>query len=373
MARVLASVWQGYLAKGGWPVFDYVEGSVQPYDLDPQEIMNEAASVGWGSIGTYGSFWTPRGGLAGNPDDQVALTVLGTHKCGEHNRPYIDFFLKTLRTLAQVFADTPIDPSLPRQCAYEWDLSPGEVLPETGLFISERLWVLNVVEHEPSPWLGGTSSNAEKTVWQITPRILPFANVETIEQYLTVLVSLIARPPRAATRTGLESTLSLPEAVDYLDTVWELMFKGHLFKWAGATKTVELILPCATSEEFRSRVGALADLVNQMMVPETNSASNDPSLQRLKAFAKANLSEEAARRIEDAVEQLRAIVAIRSGDAHHGARPRGARGFDALGIDYPPHDWGLAWEQVQSAAVAALNIIRQEIRSGGPHDSDGSS
>ncbi len=220
-----------------------------------------------------------------------------------------------------------------------------------------------MIGHEPTLWLN-TYTAGPAPVWEIARAIIPYSEVSTIEEYLTILMSQIIQPPPARSPI-LQSSLGLPEAIDYLDVVWRLRFGRKLVSLPGAEKTVELASPCATSEEFRSRVSAIADLLSRIDVPDPDQGleTREGSLSRLDSFLQTRLDDVASSRVTDAIEILRAVTSIRASSQHHGAHPRGARGFDALGVPYPPNDWGEAWAHVQLATIDALNTIRDEVRS----------
>src|SRR5262249_8580459 len=69
---------------------------------------------------------------------------------------------------------------------------------------------------------------------------------------------------------AVPSALTLPEAFDFLDTCWRLAFgkKQALLRLRNVTGTVMLSLPCATRDEFNTRLSALADMFKSMDVPD---------------------------------------------------------------------------------------------------------
>jgi hypothetical protein len=52
---------------------------------------------------------------------------------------------------------------------------------------------------------------------------------------------------------------------------------------------------------------------------------------------------------------------IRAAGQHSDARHRAVEGFHALGLSYPPTDWGQAWIHVATAACGAFSTLREEI------------
>jgi hypothetical protein len=163
--------------------------------------------------------------------------------------------------------------------------------------------------------------------------------------------------------------LQLPEAVDYLDTVWRLLFgrDRRVVRSGGVADIAALMLPCHSREEFESRLSDLADLLKRLdvaeeLLPEGSRIARDHTLERVKATLLHRTEGVDADEVESAVSLLQAANRIRIGQQHAAATRRTQESFDLLGVDYPTDDWGVAWSKVRSAAADCFLRLAHVVR-----------
>jgi hypothetical protein len=366
-AQLVDLVGRHFVASAEWPVYDFVEGTLERNNVDAAKVLRELPSWSYSSMGRYSLAWCGDYGAGlwvPNRDDRVALTVAGIAHTGEASL-LVSSFLDLLRSCADEYAGALLVPSLPRECLQS-EVELCAVLAErwTSRGAAQALAMIEkLLDREPINWL--RPHQAE--VWRVDWQVGTFRGVTDASDYLTRLAAAILPPPRQP-EPDFASSLSLPESVDFLDTVWRLRFGSRLFGLPGATKTSALALSCATSEEFDARMSAVSDLLKRMNVPEPTLPRGDwaklGSLQRFGVFLADRLGQDlSSGTIADALSVLRAANEIRVGRQHRGADAREAEGFAALGLGYPPANWGTAWERINMQLVAALNTIRDELQS----------
>jgi len=368
--RALLSAISGpFLTQGIWPVFDYVESV-----LDEQGVEAVVALSAFPSWPTQYSAWWPGPGSFLRPEDQLALTVAGLALCSDSEEAgrVVDSYIAALRYLADRFHRAPATPTAQRRVEVT-SQEIAEVLWQAGALSSSddparRLAQLNLIaDREPTNWRAGASqTDAAHWSWQVGRVIRAFVGVESVEQYLERL----AKPLFVSTTPAVPahpSSLSLPEAIDFLDAVWQLRFGHRLFRLPGAVKTAKLALPCATSDEYEARLSALADILARMQPLGSEPSGSEQtgkgkSLKQVEEFLRTKLPESARQRVRQAGETLRAINALRRGRQHHGADRHEPHAYRTLGLIYPPGDWGSAWGHIQMRAVEALNALREELQ-----------
>lgn len=166
------------------------------------------------------------------------------------------------------------------------------------------------------------------------------------------------------------SPVALAEAFDDLDAIWRLAFgkeKRLLFvKRAG--DVVGLTQPCATPDEFDSRMSDLTQMVKSLhvldeLLPEAlRGTPKEESLNRLAAVMEARLPPEERGRVVHAIAILRAVTGIRVAAQHSDAAVKQPAGLHTLGIAFPIRNYGEAWDRIRSQTVGAFYEIREAIR-----------
>lgn len=163
------------------------------------------------------------------------------------------------------------------------------------------------------------------------------------------------------------SPRDLPVALDFLDAVWERLFKHRLLGRLTTEKTAAIVLPCATKEEFDSRLGDLNELFKRMNIPDDDlpeekraQIHEQATFVRMQSCLDAKIEDEADReKVKNGIERLRAINTVRNKLTHGGSELTNA--LNRLGIEYPITDYSKAWDSIRSKAAEALTTIRKVI------------
>ena len=246
--------------------------------------------------------------------------------------------------------------------------SPAEVLPVTlptetarlllkgldqRLDIGPRAFddIRELLRHEPATWHSVASDNE----WKLSPFLRSYRDIETLQQYVERVVEVYT-PPQLDPEPLHPSSLSLPEAIDYLNLVWHKHADAPLIRISRAESAVRIALDCATADEFESRISALCTILGSLSLPDRDESR----LIDLRAYVTEKLGADSARAAE-AIDDLRAVFDLRVWRQHAGADVRGARGMKRLGMALPVYDWGAAWAHVQGRTVAALSALREEL------------
>ena len=266
---LLEAVSRPFLQTGEWPVMDYVDAVLDDQGLDVWRVRETFSS--WPV--RYSAVWPGPGSLI-NAEEKIGLTVAGLGLCAalsEDARAIVEDYLVVLRYLADRFREAPASPTEARHVEVTSD-DIGSRLEEVGRVVSleEKMvrcgQLYSVWQHEFTGWKAGSTFRTP-TDWSVIVRreIRTYAQVVDIEGYLTRIAQSVL-PSGSRSPPSHPSSLTLPEAIDYLDAVWRVRFAQRLFNLPGAAKTASLSLPCATSDEFDSRLSALSDLLDRMTV-----------------------------------------------------------------------------------------------------------
>jgi hypothetical protein len=209
-------------------------------------------------------------------------------------------------------------------------------------------WHCQVARTEDGPWSA-----------RLSPFLRTYADVTSPVEYVDRLVETIELPPQLPLPLH-PSSLSLPEAIDYLNAVWRANVGNGkaLIRISRAEAAAKLALECATADEFESRLSAFAGILGQLRVPP---AKEDRKLVDLRDFLGRILKDDVATRAQAGVDVLRDIVALRVWRQHPGTDAVGSKAAQRLGIAFPSESWGATWDQIRELAVSALSAIREEI------------
>jgi hypothetical protein len=195
-----------------------------------------------------------------------------------------------------------------------------------------------------------------------------YAEVETVEDYLNYLAQVI-EPVSAPFARSAPSPFTIPDMLSYLDAIWSRHLGKPLFDRIDPGRAASLLYEAGTPDEFDSRCSALADVLAQIEVPP------DPGLERKgvrpvvllgRWFARQQLPEGVADRLQHATAVLSKIVNIRVGGQHSESRRKAVAAFQDFGLDYPPTDWMSTWAVLRQSAVNALDAIRQQVAANFP-------
>jgi hypothetical protein len=346
---------QPYLTRDLWPVFQYVEGT-----LDERHGIDAATTLAsLPTVGNYGLVWPWFQGSMRRPEETVGLTIAGLERVPRASS-VVAVFVQLLGYLTDRQKHMRLLPE-----AVQEDLATSDevlgALPPVG-FVTPQ-FVYDLMEHEPATWRGSRSVNQDGS-WTccVERELRHYRDVSNVEEYLD-RVALRLSPAPVAPSPVYTSPLGLLATIDYLDAIWRLATKKSLFVLPGAIATLKLGLECTTEEEFDSRLSAVASLLSAMKVPPLADAKSNKlgTLERLRIYLGSERPVTGVDRVERAIATLKSIVRVRVGAQHPNTRGEAAAAFKSLSLDFPPSDWGAAWMTIQARAVEALDAIREEV------------
>jgi hypothetical protein len=291
------------------------------------------------------------------PEHELALTIAGMRHVAEDSED-IALFLDYLSVLvANEAAFVPLPDRVSevtlsrdalvqilRDTPAKWDLGPRSLA-----------WLSDLAEHEPATW---HSRLLPSDRIELSRFLRSYGGIQSVAEYVERVIA-VHTPPIAGPEPLHPSSLSLPEAIDYLNAVWRVQHSGSpLIRLGRVEVAAKLALDCATAEEFESRLSALTSVLDGMNVPDSTDGGK---LFELKNYLSSKLSEDSASRTDDAVDDLRAVFDLRVWRQHEGTDARAHKGMQRLGLTLPPADWGEAWAHVQGKAVVALSTLREEV------------
>lgn len=169
------------------------------------------------------------------------------------------------------------------------------------------------------------------------------------------------------------SPLGLPEQFDVLDAYWRLRFgsRQHLIDLHTITGAASLALSCGSRADFESRLSALADIIDRLVVDDTllpamteaeRKAQIKGSLDKLQGALLHQLPAHHRAGIERAVLTLRRVRQARNAIQHGTARDGGLTAkLRELGIHDAPPNWGDAWDIIRVQVSDALSGLRNEL------------
>ncbi|HEV7943763.1 MAG TPA: hypothetical protein VGP17_13300 [Solirubrobacteraceae bacterium] len=190
--------------------------------------------------------------------------------------------------------------------------------------------IREILRHEPATW----HSSASEDGWTLSRFLRDYGGITTPQEYVKRVIDVYT-PPQPDPDPLHPSSLSLPEAIDYLNLVWRSHARAPLVRIGRAEAAVKLALDCATADESESRISALCSILATMDVPD----SENNKLIDLRSYIQKKLGPDAATRAVGAIDDLRAPFDVRVGRQHAGIDERAARGMSHLGMTIPVYDW----------------------------------
>ncbi|MGP0050407.1 MAG: hypothetical protein ACLPZR_16365 [Solirubrobacteraceae bacterium] len=343
-------------ARGAWPIFQFVEWMLyHEHRLDARRVCLDCPRVsGYGWL-------TFDGGRPENtqPGTKIGLTIAGMTRI-DKAKTEVDVFIDTLAVLIEQEREFVPSPTVEQPV----ELTASEL----AACLAGREWALrgpqlatlgDLIQKEPSTWncqVQTTESDDDPWTATLSPFIRRYSGITSGDEYVERLVSAIApAPPSEPFRP---SSLSLPEAIDYLNAVWRVYAGKPLMLVSRAEAAAKLDSDCGTADEFESGLSALCGILGQLQLPDTE---DHKKLVDLKGHLAQALDSAGAARTDAAIDDLRAVFDLRVWRQHPGTDERGRRGMQRLGIDLPTADWPGTWRYLQARVVAALAALREEI------------
>ena len=165
---------------------------------------------------------------------------------------------------------------------------------------------------------------------------------------------------------------ALPEAFDFLASVWLNVFGEHLFQVRRVSPASELTAPVATREDFSSRMSAFGDVMKGIKVGDSlidlaaaEGLAKDATLGRMKVALEKRLAAPELDTTIQAIGVLQDVVRVRVSLQHQEAKPDLPTSLAKLGIAFPA-PWADVWEAIRHRAVTALRDLRNALESAAP-------
>jgi hypothetical protein len=159
---------------------------------------------------------------------------------------------------------------------------------------------------------------------------------------------------------------ALPEAFDFLASVWRNITGQNLFANQRLSPAAGLAESAANRQEFAARLSDFADVLKALQIPDSALDPKDlpgldkgSSIGRLRS-AMSMLPGVDAGAVEQPLNVLRDINLMRNALQHANARPDLPTIMARLGVQYPP-DWADAWEVTRHRAVTAIADVRRTL------------
>ena len=354
-----------------WPVYNYLVRTMRKAGHDAERVLLSfpVAENRHNQSLRYRHFFTAgNGGAAQRRDARIHLTIVGLSTAEAPGPAIANFLTGMIAVLARRERDIVPDPDA--EVSYTFDLNdivhsvPG--FQRYGIYLP---LFASVLEHEVPLW-GSTWSKDDRggiRHYQIDLKsdLTAFVGTDGTADYLSRLLAVMGSNSPVAGPAPLDVPLALVDELGYLDAIWQARTKrSALFGAAQVSSCAGLVLPCASPEDFDSRMNALYDVLNRIEVPITEDApemkGRTGSLQRLRAQLLLDLPDDDAARVDESIKVLQAAVSVRA--ALHTGRQRDLpRACEALGLTFPLRDYGRAWDHIRGRCSWAIRLIRQAL------------
>jgi hypothetical protein len=129
----------------------------------------------------------------------------------------------------------------------------------------------------------------------------------------------------------------------------------------------ELFGECDSAEDLQRRLATLGDLINRLDFIDALDPTdrNDGQGQKLKSLGALDklleVKQTGTSGTGGPVSVLRSIVRVRNTFPMH-TQPATRESFRAVGIDYPPADWHIAWTQILLGFWSAIRRVREALQ-----------
>jgi hypothetical protein len=354
-----------------WPTFQYVEAQMDMRGVDLREVLATFPTIGRQPGLVYSALSSLPGAISANENQPLKVSLLGLWHCGDPLRPTARVAVADLLDLLNTFVVMRRS-WLPKRTAVEHptlgsaDVREGLRARNSGF----ETWrssstftrlLYRMMEDEPC-FRGGHSAKDETLAdwnWNIEREVLKYRDVASIQQYVERLDALFTTPVQVQRVLG--SPLDLPASLGYLDTAWRLLHdRQHLLKLESPEKAASLAFDAGSREEFFDRLSALCDTMKAFQVPSGGGKDGHP-LVRMRGYLAEVIPSEAHTRVNEALDVLGHLVAIRNGGEHGNAQDKAAVSWVALGVRLPVIDWPSAWTLARGRAISALDTLRDEL------------
>ena len=230
-------------------------------------VLADCPTIGGpASGGQYGWTWCQ----TRQPDDEIVLTVAGmAHVPAASDE--VNLFLHVLAVLVgaqRSFEPSPTD-------VQTVTITAQEVKDRLPHLVSKPVLadVPGLLRHEPATWHCNAQSSGDRWVLALSPFLRPFSHLETKQEYLERVIE-VTTPVAPEPPPLYPSSLSLPEAIDYLNAIWHLHAGRPLIRIGRAEAAAKLVLDCAGADEFDSRLSALCGILDGVDLPDREESKS---------------------------------------------------------------------------------------------------
>lgn len=361
--HLLDVIYRGYKSSGGWPVFDYVDRTLyREFRLDAKSVILSCPLLAmWPSTSIYGWLFADRADIR-NPDPSctVGLTVAGMH-----HMPQMEGMTQTFLLLLGMLVDAEesSEPSPTKVVTFNVSVAEFDDIfkvatnNKAGDHERTSQFMRLQLRHEPGTWHSVPNFDDLGGAISLSPAFRDFRGVAQADDYVQRLVDRYT--PTQQTEFAHPSSLSLPEAIDYLNLAWQVHCKAQLFSIMRADAVAQLSLECISKEELSSRLSALVTILGKAHVPGVK----ETRLLDLENYVTGQLDDDGSReRVKRAVTTLKAINDLRIVFQHVGTdlAKKHKWAEDELGVKIASGDWTGIWDTVRQRCTAALGAIREE-------------
>lgn len=231
--------------RGAWPIFQFVEWVLHDqHRLDARTICLDCPRVsGYGWV-------TFEGGRleAVQPGTKIGLTIAGMTRV-EKARTEVEVFVDTLAVLIERERDFQPSPTEEQPVTLTASQLAADLHVRGWALRGPQLATLgDLIMQEPSTWhcqVKPTESDEDPWAATLSPFIRSYSDITSGDEYVRRLVSAIASAPPSEPLHA--SSLSLPEAIDYLNAVWRAYADKPLALISRADAAAKLVLDCGTA------------------------------------------------------------------------------------------------------------------------------
>jgi hypothetical protein len=372
-ARLLGLIHDEFEQHVRWPIWQYLDLTLTPPLGTAEKALVSLPQVSdtrpMGRRYRLVSWMSSGGTSVPSADTPMALTIAGVHHV-RPDRPLSELWIRFLQHLitqqsqlrpspTEVVTCTVSDKELARLVASR----PGDTDAQARLLGQLRL----LLDQEPVTQSRVEQPHPPDGPWtvKVPPDILRYEGVENVDQYVERLTDILT-PDVAPYSGSAVSSLSLPQAISYLDAVWQARVGKPLFVNLDASSVEKLSLAVTSPAELDSWTSALADVLSHILVPP------DDSIQRKSRRPVTVLGEWLAQRLPDpeaeranyGIDVLTQTGNVRVGAQHSASSPKAVKAFETLGLPFPPTDWHGTWTVLHQRVVGALDAIREEVQAG---------
>ena len=162
---------------------------------------------------------------------------------------------------------------------------------------------------------------------------------------------------------------AVPEALDFVASVWLNVTRFRLLDLRRVTAASELARGATTREDFVSRMTALGDVLKAIQVDESlydlteaKGFPADATLAKLRLATERLLAPPERESASAAIGALQNVAQVRTALVHEKTKTDLPTALAKLGIPFPA-PWGDIWELIRRRAVGALRELRLALES----------